>query len=803
MERKAKLTGYELYLVEQWACSRKNLTFIITTYTGLEQNVVSVGVLGVPIDESEWSLRLKAYLKEVSKFHARRKETALGYLMVTNLGTFPSALTVIPIPQGDVRKHRDNFIINENLKRLGCSGRAGLNLSPPSSVTQAKFSQLYLTSDLIRVDQAVVELVKLCQVALALFTKLAPEYVDGLLCDKTESAVNNWWTDVGLEYYDLEPTDGILGPTTVSALLGMLLGARNRLNVQGAPVAKDVFDLKATKRGIAYFQRLQKLEKTSRLDDKTLKHLHKMTSKAANSEGWAVPKAVKSTVAELSGKGGEMVMGMVGGRDRAGLAEIETLDINKFVALAYGEQCKWLWHGKAKKSAEGDFFDDLADEDEAVFSGDELAGYPRPMKRKDTTAEPGSAQHAQLHFDHLYSNQSGSQTSLEPSDRDPVLRKTVFKTVTGRMNEARSGLGRFKDAVGIPSLRGHNHKISKDGSIIVNNEALELESADGKAQNGEETTEQTTKGTDLAEEDDKAIEAAKAVAAQDHAPEDVTSTQDASRIDPVSDMVSSPMGLDHDPFQEANFSEVLGGGKPKPENASGDNSSLAKLSIDWTPNPKSGDATIPTRSRSTLGLVGRHEAMQEDSLHRSLPRSFSYNLVDDVFNIQKPESERSEQLRPDADAKDTYAWEQHKTLETARLTRLIDDLEKLHVTVVERRVKEVEKIEAKARQNHESINTTYVQKYAEYDALFQATRDLVAEQKASLSEALKTIDSSGAKIEYELNALLSKIEDVEDGVAEYERQVLYLEDRVAALEDEEGRKDSWALRALKLLTGVS
>ena len=160
LERRRRLQGYELYIVEQWICSRVHPTFVITTYTGLEQHSVLVGVLSVPTDEDEWSPRLRVWFKALAKYHARRKETPLGTLMVTNLSGFPSALTVVPVPDGDVKGHREDFIVNENMKRMGCSGRAGLNLTPPTGATQAKFVQLYRTSDRIPFYGAVIELVK-------------------------------------------------------------------------------------------------------------------------------------------------------------------------------------------------------------------------------------------------------------------------------------------------------------------------------------------------------------------------------------------------------------------------------------------------------------------------------------------------------------------------------------------------------------------------------------------------------------------------------------------------------------------
>ncbi|KAL9116922.1 MAG: hypothetical protein Q9187_006549, partial [Circinaria calcarea] len=471
LERCRELKGYELYIVEQWACSRIHPTFVITTFTGLPQHSVFVGVLSVPTDENAWSPRLRVYLKAISKFHARKKETPLGTLMVTNLSSFPSALNVIAVLGGDVKSYREGFIVNENLKRLGCSGRAGMTLSSPIGATQAKFMHLYRISDRTPISRAVIELVRLCQVALMVFMKLAPEYADGLLCDVTERAINDWWTDIGTDHFNVEPGDGILGPTTVAALLGTLLGARNRLNAYGAPVGKDVFELRCTKRAIAYFQKAQKLPRSRRLDRQTLDRLHRVTSKAASGEGWNMPKAVKSTVAELSGKGGEIMLGMVGGRDRAGIAEIETLDIETFVRFASGESCKWLWYGKTRKSNQGDPLSNLKVEDEMVFSGDEHVGYVWASRKRDSLADEVRPYSGQL--DHLYMRPvEGSQTTIENSDREQAFRKTVFKSVTGKMNDARSGLGRIKDAVGISGLRGHHHRYSKEGDTTSDVDAL-------------------------------------------------------------------------------------------------------------------------------------------------------------------------------------------------------------------------------------------------------------------------------------------------------------------------------------------
>ncbi|KAK1072929.1 hypothetical protein LTR74_002161 [Friedmanniomyces endolithicus] len=455
------LSGYETYLVEQWTTSRSHPTSVITTYTGNPAHTIVVGVLSVPVDEKAWNPRLRVYFKALNQYFARRRETELGVLMVTNLPSFPSSLTVIPVPDGDVRKYRTSFFVAENLKRLGCSGRLGLSLTPPTAPTVAKFLQLYRISERIDAEAAVIELVKLCQSALMLFGKLEIDYADGLLCDVTERAVTDWWVEIGNEQYDVEPHDGILGPTTVAGLLGLLLGARNRLHAVGAPVGKDPFDVESMKRGISHFQKTQRLPhpRSRRLDRRTLDRLHKATQKAAHQTShWpTVPKVLRNTAAELSGKGGEMIVDAVSGRGgRVGIAEVETCDIARFSELVYGARGKWLWRGKAIKKHRGSGGQEEAQKRERltsvsagmgkglVFRGDEQGGFTWTAKR--TGLDPLSAVEERDGFDGL------TRTPEEVSDDEEG-------TKFGVLSAAKSGLGKFKGAVG---LKGHQSRLSDE-----------------------------------------------------------------------------------------------------------------------------------------------------------------------------------------------------------------------------------------------------------------------------------------------------------------------------------------------------
>ena len=796
VERRATLSGYELYVVEQWACSRKHLTFVIATFTGQEHHRVRVDVLGVPVDPAKWSPRLRAYQAGLAGLHAREKPTPLGALLVTNLSSFPSALTVIPVPGGDIRSLREAFILNEDLKRLGCSGRAGMDLSPPSAATRAKFSQTYRTSDRVPIAEAVIELVKMCQVALVLFTVLAPEYADGLLCDLTEQAIRDWWAKFGTEFYNVEPSDGILGPTTVAALLGMLLGARNRLKEYGSPVAKDVFDLKATRRGISNFQRWQKMTKTRQLDPETFDRLQRVTSKAANNAGRAVSKAVKSTVADLSGKGGEMVRDMVRG-DKAGMAEVETVDINKFIATVSGERCKWLWHGKQRKNPSIGVLTNIALEDGDVFSGDEHGSASWGSKGKEAPADPGQA-----YLERVYSNPSASQTSLEPSsDKEPALRKQVLKSMTGKMSDARSGLGRFRDVVGRTGLHRHG-RLSRDDSAVVDGD----HGRDGKNEPNEEgVMKNADENVSMV---DHQAKAANKAARSESMPLGVLKPAPAEPSPPrlagigtltASEVVTSPTGLESafDFPDSAKFGpDVV---VSNVGNASSANASSTDL-LQARPETVTEPPAQPT-TRSTLSLPEDGYDDSSGGAGTRLPRSLSFGAVDAVFDGRDDDLERESSMVSESSVDFQWALENYMSARIRQKLHQLQALDRDALPFVKAGSKEMQDCEARAEQNYSSLNESFYKRSEEYEALRQATTDLVGEEKASLNEALRDIEVLGARLEYELNALLSKVEDVEDGVGEFERQVQYLEERVVALEEEEARDQSWYRRLSRLFVG--
>ncbi|KAF4340593.1 SIN3 binding STB2 [Fusarium beomiforme] len=796
VERRGILRGYESYLVEQWACSRKPPTLLIVTYTGDEKHSVVVGVLSVPVDENLWPPRLRFYFDQLQDSHARPKETELGELMVTNLSNFPSALTVIMVPEGDIRKYRSSFIVNEDLKRLGCSGRSGMTLSDPTEATQLKFLQLYRTSDRVPVPQAVVELIKLCQVTLYMFDKLGHQYIDGLLCDKTEMAINNWWIEIGAEHYNFEPTDGILGPSTVAALLGMFMGARNRLHWYGAPVSKDAFDLENTKRGIGHFQKSQKLEKTRRLDRQTLLKLYSVSAKAAAGESWGVQRAVKSTLTEVGGKRGEIVMGMVSGKDKGGLADIETLDIGTFASLAYGERPKWLWLGKPRRSV-AELPHHSPELSSAVPWKEEEAN-PNPKRVHSAPAENELDPKRLDESLDVYSGQPpGSAVSVVDGSGDKeASRKNIFKGVAGKMNDARSGFGRIKDVVG-GGLRGHNSRPS------VSTRDDFPEGPRGSSQGLTPGTAQPpapTQGVGRAftwnNKPQEYLAAMKRADAEGGPgfPQ-LSQFASTSTVD-LKQPASAPIEIQKRE-QEAELFDI--GVEVRKDVLSKAPSAVGSLVDEHDLQGPVLDAELKD-DLSKRGLSRRHSiqlsrcpnliALNENRW----PRRMSFSDAEEAILEWEPLIDVTDA------AVDLAGLEAFNGL-AHHFNQCLEEMKYRIEPWVTEKLSAVEALDEHYARDKEDLHALYYQLNEACQRMRITSHELLAEERSHLTEGLKEVESLVARLDYEVQALLQKVVDVEDGIVTFEKQVEDMEKRAEALKVQL-ETEGWLHWMFRTVTGI-
>jgi len=777
LERNRELQGYQCYLIEQWACSRRDPTFIIAAHTGNPEHKIKVAVLSVPGNEENWSPELKMYFKALTKLHARRRDTPAGSLMVTNLSGFPSSLTLVHVPDGDPQAHREIFFVNEDLKRLGCSGRAGLTIAEPSTATRAKFYQLYKVSEKIPFFSSIIELVKLCQAALMLFGQLEPEYADGLLCDVTERAINDWWAETGTSLYNVEPNDGILGPTSVAAIIGTLMGARSRLSVLGAPVTKDVFDLDDTKRAISWFQKTYKITpRTRRLDRLTLDLLHKSTLKQASSEGWTVPRAVKSTMAELSGKAGEMVMDIAGRAEKVTIADIETVDYDRFVQLVKGDRARWLWHGKSRKRTTRDAFSETLKPEIAAFRDD------RAKDKQSPDITTGLIR-KQLHRPRMASHdedeeaQHETRTSLELPEDGEKRRSNVIAKAKDKIKGARH--------------RRHGHGNSQDDHLPYNN---------GAYNRSVDSIDSVDTGTlDLSPTEHEGringfLERRKETLKihRRHSPRH-SRDKDGSVAFPAHDSERAP-AIDPDQYLELRSGlpfefgeEILPAtsintlGRSTTENYQ----PLSELPTDDTDriNEEIGFHLRRRHSFSeyetrTLSFIRPHE--------QYWPRHLSFSIVESPLTIFhgndiSPPSGKDGSDYPYPNAKRDLQQELCIAFSLCQQRQAMSTLQHAHLPWVDSSVSEVATLHLMAAEDIEQLHTLYDPRREDFDALRDATIALKEQERHQLDEAVREVEEAVKKVEYEVRVLESKVEDAEGAIRDFERQVGYVEGRMAEL----------------------
>ncbi|CAI2162618.1 6976_t:CDS:10 [Funneliformis geosporum] len=330
------LEGYQLYIVEQWACDiiqRPYNTVIV--FTGDPTHQVKACVINIEDKIDPYPAQLTNLFNTLEQDNVNRIESDRGTIFVTNLSTFPSSLNIILVPDGDYEAIKLDFFLNLNLRKIGCSGRSALSLKPPTDTQKDKFLQTYTISDQIPFTYAVLELVKLVQISLYIFGLFPLEYTDGLLFDSTEMALKDFRN---IYCPELEIRDNLLDPTLVANILRKVVSIRNKLNYLGYQVGKDPFsDTDLFLNGVTSFQKNAKnIECTRNLNPVTIKKIYEAHNRSRNSDAIKVHKVLLSKFDDMSKSTGSS----------STTIDIETCNLEEFGKYVNIERLKYLWRGK-------------------------------------------------------------------------------------------------------------------------------------------------------------------------------------------------------------------------------------------------------------------------------------------------------------------------------------------------------------------------------------------------------------------------------------------------------------------------
>jgi len=636
-----------------------------------------------------------------------------------------------------------------------------------------------------------------------LFGKLEIDYADGLLCDVTERAINDWWIEIGSEQYNAEPHDGILGPTTVAGLLGLLMGARNRLHAVGAPVSKDPFDVEAMKRGTSYFQKQQRMTRSRRLDRRTVEKLQKATQKAADHEGWTMPKVLKNTAAELSGKGGEMVMDAVGRRDRAGIAEVETCDIERFAQLVYGDRCKWLWLGKApKKSRDHAPEKTIADEGRNLSRGltfrqDDHGGFTWTARKSVADGMPTSKLPEDV-------TTPTAENGESPSDGESRAKTGVLKRASGFKNEAKSGLGKFKGAVG---LRSHHQKLSADDSPTtpLDHSPRTRRPFFGRSMTSPETSPKSPRSPGFANTgsglDDALDDPTKWAEADPEWIRD-SANYDASLLPGGNMSKESLRPPPHAANEERNNAEA---GQEAESDAVSESFS-GTISVDGSvagsyyngtelgevlpEGPEDEKSASHLLLRRTLSVSYLTSAEPDHLADAGYPRHLSFSLAEDsVLGWDSVLEDDTGTYNDDLPAQ--LANEEAQANQAKDLRAAITKLSTVTTDWTQTQLGHLSGLLEKADRDHATVDEMYDPHQSRVGELQMHEESVLRDQRGRLEEDGKEVETLAAKLEYEISGLKGRVEDVQASVGDFEKGVRRVEDRVAELEKEGVKGARW------------
>lgn len=341
VEREFKVLGYEGYIIEQWAVERRSNT-VVASFTGNQHHELYVNILLVPKNSQFWSSVTFNFFEELLRMHILPKDIPQGRMLVTNLSSLPSNLNLVAIRSSYIRGF-PRFIVNEDLRRLGCVGRMAVSSEEPSESVFANLRQIFKIDWSVPGAFAARELVTLLQLSLFYFDFLSARFVDGLLCNYTLRGLEQWWTNLGHKRFRRPDSTGKLYlATSVAALIGSVTGCRQRLRALNFSPPKDPFDPENFLPCIRHFQRSERLPKTQRLDHATFWKLIHSSEKQVDSNRDLL-RAMRSTMKEgLSGKALSV------------MNDWETTNLEILAKNARGSRCRYLWQGKeAPKSQTG------------------------------------------------------------------------------------------------------------------------------------------------------------------------------------------------------------------------------------------------------------------------------------------------------------------------------------------------------------------------------------------------------------------------------------------------------------------
>jgi FMN phosphatase YigB (HAD superfamily) len=479
-----------------------------------------------------------------------------------------------------------------------------------------------------------------------------------------------------------------------------------------------------------------------------------------------------------------MVMGMVGAGQKDGIAEVETVDIDQFAELVRGEHAKWLWHGKPRKSTTGDMFNRLPGEERSTSPDD------KDPAKKTLTREPTLDQHKLAKRgttgDSDKKTEFFSPDGIErDKDKDPFSKRAAIKAIPG------SGFRHIKDAVG---LRTHANKLSREEH----------------GRHGLHRSKSDIRSPQRLDDDE----------IPPHQAHDQVADVEPSFTQVLTE---TPGGSAADLALDKNLRRVSTHNEPsalRNSVAESDTSTLPPPAEDSVAGsiyhgvelnerlPIAEAHEIPPLLRRTLSgdQLDFYSAPRKDDWW---PRHLSFSVAEENVlrwqNIVIANEDEDVFDNTDPLARTLTAKLALQNLQSEHLKRLHHKLSLLSNTDtawVESRLADLHDLEAAADADTETLHSIYYPRLDTYHELREEAHAVITNNRSQLTMSLRELGNIGDKLDYEISALRSKVEDVEDALGEFERQVKFVENRANELDKVLGTREGWWHWTIRVTTGI-
>jgi hypothetical protein len=377
-------------------------------------------------------------------------------------------------------------------------------------------------------------------------------------------------------------------------------------------------------------------------------------------------------------------------------------------------------------------------------------------------------------------------------DKD-AHRRGVFKSVAGKMNDARSGFGRIKDAVG-GNRRGHTSR----PSVNTTDEYLEASNSGVLSPTQTSTTDfgagtpgigKTFTWKNKPEEYLTAIRAdsSRVSLGLPQPSRDVSPSVDGSRDRKTTE----------DREKERELSQIG-----------------ADIRKDVVPILPSAVASVADETDFQGPLVDADR--KDDSPQLALIRRHSVDTAVARFTYEINESRWPRRMSFGDAAEAILVWEDIVAMdddsadpkhinalgEVAR--HMFENINFIHTTLqpwVSSKLEDITGLHDRYTTAQAEMEATHAQLFEACQRVRHNSATLLSDERTALSAAVSEMEALVARLEYEVDALGAKVRDVEDGTEGFERQVEEVERRAEGLKAQL-ETESWVHWLVRSLTGV-